>query len=204
MCCRWSWTGTQYTRLLCSNSRRCCCGRRTRGSGCTRWRRWCGLTLYGCWLLLRWWWRGTRCWMRWCLAFSWYYSDRRWQVDQSSCSRGMRCLQLFALLSLPFTLQRLLMRRCTNTRGAERHASACDIARTSCSQHMCIHWRWTALTGQTLLNFLLLLQRLNERLLQSIRVLRFECLLHIGRDALFANHLGILVSCARRRKGSNE
>jgi len=58
---------------------------------------------------------------------------------------------------------------------------------------MRLHGRWTALAGQTLLNLLLLLQRLDKRLLQSIRVLRLQRLLHIRGDALLANHLGLLV-----------
>lgn len=44
---------------------------------------------------------------------------------------------------------------------------------------MRLHGRWTTLAGQALLNLLLLLQRLDKRLLQSIRVLRLQCLLHI-------------------------
>ena len=60
---------------------------------------------------------------------------------------------------------------------------------------MRLHWRWTALAlaGQALLNLLLLLQRLDKRLLQSIRMLRLQRLLHIRRHTLLANDLGLLV-----------
>lgn len=65
---------------------------------------------------------------------------------------------------------------------------------------MVIHRRRTALAGQTLLDLLLLLEGLHKRLFQSIGVLRLQGLLHIGGDALLADHLGILVGCGKGKK----
>lgn len=109
----------------------------------------------------------------------------------------MRCLQLFTLLTFPFTLHCLLMRCCggSNCTGCSE-SNTCGIR----THHMCIDGRWTALAGQALFDLLLLLQCLHKCLLQSIGMLRLQCLLHIRRDALLANHLGILVGYGRYNK----
>lgn len=115
---------------------------------------------------------------------------------------GLR-LSLSLLLSLTFLLPLALLGSLTFLLGLQRRLMllllleqlAFAHGRRGRGRRTDVHRRWTALSGQPSLDFLLLLEGLHEGRLQAVRVLGLERLLHVARYALLADDLGILANC---------